>query len=280
MKRIGIAVSLFSALSLALTACDKREGNESTEVASACQPKHNFDTVNKGQLTVSVYVAPPYTETPKSPTSVGGIDGAIVEKIANMECLTLNAKAIAPAAAIESVKAKRADLVIGGIVGSPERATILGLSDPIYRINMAFISRKGVSTVAEAQKGSIGLVQGYRWNQDFQKIKGLDLKIYQSLDGLMADLLNGRVETGVLDDGEALDALKRKGDSNGLEVVAAKPDDRIPASVVPAKVVLVSTHENDAMNKALNEDLAILRNSGELSRIIKQAGLGEEAIIN
>lgn len=135
------------------------------------------------------------------------------------------------------------------------------------------------STVDEAGKGTIGVVQGYRWNEDFQKAFGSKIKTYQTLDALVSDLANGRVDTGVLDDGEAMDALKRKGDDGGLKVVPAESDQRIQASVTPAEVVLVSTFGNKGLSDAINGDLDTMRQAGELATFIEDAGLSPDALI-
>ena len=85
-----------------------------SSTAFACTPKHTFGTLEKGTITVAVSIYAPYTELSSS-GEVGGVDGDIVRKIADMECLHVKGTSVSGAAAVESVASNRADITVGGI---------------------------------------------------------------------------------------------------------------------------------------------------------------------
>ncbi|MDX3800417.1 substrate-binding periplasmic protein [Streptomyces sp. AK04-3B] len=154
------AISLPLALGLTLTACGGSKDSSGTAVKADCKPKHTFSTVKAKQLTVSVYVSPPYS-VQKPGGTYGGVDGGIITQIAGMECLSLVEKPVSGAALIESVKSKRADLALGGVYRTPDRAKVLDLTDTLYRDGMAFIGKAKATTIADLKGKSVGVIQGY-----------------------------------------------------------------------------------------------------------------------
>src|ERR1700676_4968856 len=112
----------------------------SAAASAACTPKHNFATIDKGKLTVAVSIYAPYSGL-SSAGDVEGVDGDIVKKIAEMECLEVKGTSVSGAAAIESVASNRADITIGDWYRTAARAKVVNLSAPIYADQSAIYSK-------------------------------------------------------------------------------------------------------------------------------------------
>lgn len=271
--RFKVGASL--CLALGLTGCGSGSGGGGN-VSADCQPKHDFSTINKGSLAVGVYVAPPYT-TPSdggSGPAYGGVDGAIIERIAKEECLSLDEQPMDATALFQTLQSKRVDVLIGGVGNAPGRDKLMNVSDTMYRINLSFVSAEGFDKFAQIQGKRIGLVNGYRWVPDFKKaFPSSELHMYNSMDGVLTDLKNHRVDVAVLDDAEARYAVKAMGAEAELKVEVPDAHPKIDASQHPTLVVLMSTKGNDDMTRAFNADIEAMLNSGEIKTLLTENGL-------
>ncbi|NJC70556.1 amino acid ABC transporter substrate-binding protein [Planosporangium thailandense] len=276
MSRRSLMLALPAALLLTggLAACGGGGGSDKSSAAdSGCKPAHTFSTLEKGKLTVSVYVSPPYSE--QKGTTFGGVDGAIINALAKKECLELKANPVSGAALIASVQSKRADLGVGGVYRTAEREKLLNLSDTMYRDGMALLSKKDVSDLASLKGKTVGVVQGYLWNAELQKALGTDsVKIYQASDGMVNDLANGRLDAGVLTTAEAgYRAAQNK--SANLKVTNFAPDPAVPSSQQPGQVVLAETKGNTAMTQAFDEDIKAMIQDGTIGGFLKDNNMSE-----
>lgn len=263
-----LAVPVIAACAVALAACGG--GGSSTNTAG-CTPKHSFPTVEEGKLTVSVYVSPPYTV--QNGDQWGGVDGTVVTALAQMECLQLEAKPVAAAGLIASVQANRADLAIGGVYRTPERAQSLELSDTIYRDGMAVLSKSGAADVSALTDKTVGVVQGYLWNEQLQQVLGPDsVRIYQASDGMINDLSNGRLDAGILTTAEAAYRAQQNPGA-GLQAKDIAPSPQVQASQAPGEVVLAMTQSNTAMAQAFNEDIKSLQADGTIAKALTDNGM-------
>lgn len=246
------------------------QGGGST-VPASCKPAHaNVQTLSSGTLSVLVFVSPPYTI--QNGSSYGGVDGDIVKKLAGMECLKLKEDSVAPAALIASMQSKRADVAIGGIDYTAQRAQVLNTSVPMYQDGMALLSKSALSGNLDDLKGkSVGVIQGYLWNGDLQKLLGASsVKVYQDSAGLMTDLKNGRLDVGVFTSAEAGYRAKQ---TPGLTVTEAKPNDQVIGSQTRNNVVLLITKGADDLTNALDADIKTLVSNGFIASVLKSNGM-------
>lgn len=269
MSRSRIAVAIVSAgAALLMTAC----GGEAPRATGDCTPRHQFDTITEGTLTVGVFDLPPYSTT-TGPDGMGGVDAEIVREIAKRECLTITAQAGNTPSLIPGVQQGRLDLAIGDWYRTEARAKIVNLSDPLYLDEMGIISATGVTTVAEMEGKKVGTVDGYLWVSDLQKVLGENLALYPSSVDMNQDFKAGRIEIGVDSYGSALQTFR--GTETKVEV--AKPDDRVAASKEAAQATFPMTKDNTAMLTAFNENIAELHADGTIARILEAHGLPASA---
>jgi polar amino acid transport system substrate-binding protein len=263
-SRIAVAVVCAGA-ALLMTSCG---GSSPSPAAANCTPKHQFDTIEKGTLTVGVYDLPPYAMTTGA-DGMSGVDADILREFAKQECLTLKAQPGNAAAMIPAVQQGRSDLATGDWYRTTERSKIVNLSDPLYLDDMGIVSAAGVSTVTEMEGKAVGTVDGYLWVKDLQKVLGDNLKLYPSAVNMNQDLKAGRIEIGVDSYGSAVQTNK----DAGVKIEVAKPDERVAASKEAAQATFPTSKTNQKLLDALNAVIADLHTNGTITKILESHGL-------
>jgi polar amino acid transport system substrate-binding protein len=245
-------------------------GSSAAQAASgSCTPKHpNLPTIKHGTLSVAAYVSPPYTVQDGS--QINGIDGLIVQAIAKMECLKYDATSVAGAALPSSVQSNRADMAIGGIYYSAQRAASFSLSIPMYTDGLALLSKNGVSTLEGLSNTTLGVIQGYLWNSEFQSALGSGkVKIYQTSAALVSDIKVGRVGAGAFTSTEATLRAKQE----GLKAAVMVPTSKIAQSEAKSNVVLFMNKHSTQLTAAMNDDLRVLLANGTVARALQSNGV-------
>jgi polar amino acid transport system substrate-binding protein len=268
----AIACALVAGVSV--TACGGDDGGSEGAVQSAgggsCVPRHEgLKTITPGTLTVSAYVSPPYTV--EDGDVINGVDGLIVQRIAKMECLTLDARSVAGAALPSTVQSRRADMAIGGVYYSEERAAGFSLSIPMYEDGLSLLSEDGVSSIDGLRSTTLGVIQGYLWNKEFQKALGSGkVKTYQTSTALIADIENGRVGAGAFTSAEA--GLRAK-QSPGLKAAMLEPTPAVAESTDKSDVVLFMNKDATELTSAMNDDLKALLADGTVAEALRSNGV-------
>ncbi|MBN9189703.1 ABC transporter substrate-binding protein [Microbacterium sp.] len=265
MRKASIAVFI-AAASLALAGCAS-SGGGSASVPAGCTPAHKFDTVESGKLTVATPVSPPYSI--KDGSSYKGLDIEILQKIAKMECLSLSTQEMSFAAGLQSVQSGRVDTAAGGVGKTEERAKVMGLSTTTYRDGMALMSKEGYKTIDQLKTLTIGVVQGYFWNDDLIKVLGNDrVKQYQGSDAMFADLDAGRINVAVSSTAEA-GYRKTQFPKSGLKIELLEPTDSVAGSQGFGEVAIPTKKGASAIESAVNADVQSLLNDGTIAGILK-----------
>ncbi|MFJ2526464.1 MULTISPECIES: substrate-binding periplasmic protein [Pseudomonas] len=247
----------------------------SAQAMAECKPTHTFQTLTPGVLTVAAWVFPPYS-IPGTGQALGGVDGEIIKQIAARECLTIKASVLDPSAAIQSVVARRADVVIGDWYRTAERGKVLGLSAPLYLDVMGIISPQGYAKVSELEGKRVGTVQGYLWVSDLKTVLGDDLVLYPNPVAMAQDLASGRIEAGIDSHAVAV-ASQQKGAYKGASIKVSEPDPRVKATEQPGQTSIPYMLSNVELGKALDANIQALHGSGEIARILEAHGLDRQA---
>ncbi|KAB2807900.1 substrate-binding periplasmic protein [Pimelobacter simplex] len=258
-------------MAAAAAGCGTSDEPGTSSPPPGCKPAHpDVPTLSKGQLNVLVYVTPPYTT--KEGATYGGVEGAIVKEIAKLECLELKEQSVSAAAGLASIGAGRADLVVGGIYYTEERAQTLGLSAPMYRDGMALLSKDELGgTLADLEGKTVGVIQGYLWNEDFQKELGSgNVKLYQDSASLLTDVKNGRVDAAVLTSAEA---GYRAAQDSGLTATAFQSTPEIAASATQNDVVIALPKDKTDLIAAVDDDIRTLIENGTVAAALEDNGM-------
>jgi polar amino acid transport system substrate-binding protein len=251
------------------------ESDASSAVADSCKPAHpGLTTLKKGTLTVAQYSYPPFSTYANG--TLTGIEGDVLTQIAQMECLKIAVVPGQSPAMITNVQTRRADTTLGSWYRTKARAEVVNLSDPIVVSPLSLISKSGADTVDAISKMKIGAGTGLVALPDLQKLLGGNLKTYADTDAQMTDLQAGRIDGVVLGLGAAVQALQDHAIS-GAGVKVIQPDPRIASTASPGQTNFPTNKSNAALGKAINEDIAKIRSSGDLKKIAEKYSYPVEA---
>jgi polar amino acid transport system substrate-binding protein len=239
--------------------------------AQNCTPEHKFPTVSPGKLSVAIYEYPPYTVI-ASDGSIGGVDSDIAKEIAKRNCLEIQAVVVDPAAIVQNVLTKKADIGTGDWYRTAARAKVLGLSYPLYIDQMGIYSKTGVKSVNDLVGKKVGSVAGFLWVDDLQKMLGENLSLYQTPVALAQDLQSGRIDVAVDSYGSGIYAQK-KGAFQGIQINVAQADPRVAASGQPAQSTLLYSKDNTQLGEALDAAIKEMHSNGQVAKILTENGL-------
>ena len=178
-----------------------------------------FDLVEEGKLTVA------FTgDMPGSGWQDGqliGYDGEIMQVIANRLGLAVKPALMEWSGTIASVEAGRVDVMLGTMGWTERRTKIMALSEPIHYFKNGVMAPagKGWQTLADLEGRTVGTITGFSFVPELEKIPGLKLRLYDTSDAAVRDLLAGRIEAVIGDPPVVGYAIKQNPDW-GLEFKA------------------------------------------------------------
>lgn len=259
--------SIAAFVAIALAGC---ASGETDAVAEDCTPVHEFTTVTPGELTVASYDYPPATLIEGD--ALTGVEGDLLTKIAEMECLTLTVTSSGGAGAvISSVETGRADLGSGSWLRTEERAKIVHLSNPIWAAYQAVVSTSGITS--DDLKGKrVGSVAGNLWNESLQELLGSDFVIYQDDEAIYGDLAVGRIDALVAGADSANFRL-RDNPIEGATVINVTPNPEVPEFAAIGQIMWPSSLENPDLSEAIDANIETLRADGTIAEILEEYGL-------
>ena len=243
--------------------------------AQDCTPRHEFDTVEPGVLTVAVATYAPYAWV-EGDGEPKGVDGEIIKEIAKLECLEVKAATVDFSAAIQYIISGKADVTVGDWYRTAKRAEVVNLSAPLYLDQMGVFSKDGVDAIEDFGDRTVGTTAGNFWVPDFKKLLGDKLKLYDTSLAAQKDLELGRID--ILVDGYSMGPQSQKtGGLKGIQIKVIKPDERVPATLEAGQGTFPMSKENDAMLAAFDADIKHLHDTGRIAEILKDAGLDPSA---
>ena len=268
LVRVLSAGTAAGLLAMSLTACG---GEESAGPAADCTPAHaDLKTITEGELTVASYDYAPVTILDGE--NFSGMEGDLITEIAKMECLKLTVSTSGGAGAvIPSVQSGRADIGSGNWLRTKERTKIVYMSTPLWDDPQAVVSKTGL-TSDDLEGKVVGSVAGNLWNESMQKWLGDKFKIYQDDESIYGDLKAGRIDAIVASAASAKGRFK-DAPIEGAKVIDVKPNPRVPEFAAVGQVMLPSSLDNEALGKALDEDIEKLRDNGTIKKILEKYGM-------
>ncbi len=239
--------------------------------AQDCTPKHKFDTVEAGTLTVAVTTYAPHSFVDDK-GEMKGIDGDIAAEFAKRECLKVKAVAVDPAAAIQYVLSGQADITTGDWYRTAERAKVMNLSAPLYTDQMGIYSKQDFKKVSDLEGKKVGTVQGYLWVSDLKTVLGASLKLYPNSVNMQQDLKSGRIDVAV--DGYSTGVVAaQKGALGDIKVSVAAVDPRVKATKEAAQAAFPYSLKAKELGVALDAGITDMHKDGTIVTILKSYGL-------
>ncbi len=278
MKKPITVFALVATLCLTLAACSTGNttgtAGAAGAVASNCVPKHKITTVTPGFLSVAAYVYPPFSDAKGD--ALGGAEGEIIAAVAKMECLQIKVIPGAAASMIPSITAGRADTTIGSWYRTAARAKVVRLSGPVIADRLIIISKTGVKTVQELKGKRVGSILGFLWNDDLKKLLGSDISLYDTAQAMYSDMAAGRIDA-VIDTYPSAQSTLKTTPIEGLQFKVPPADTAVVSTEKPGQTNFPVNLKNPELGKAFDADIAELRASGELKRIVESFGFQPEA---
>jgi len=157
-------------------------------------------TLEPGKLTIGMNGDMPMTQLKDGQLS--GTDGELMVYVANQIGLEPNPQQADWAALIEATKQGKIDVMHGAMGWLEARTKIMILSEPIYYFGTLLAQKEetNYSTFADMKGRKVGTVTGFTLVPELKSVEGIgEVKLYDTSDGVMQDLLAGRIDMAILD---------------------------------------------------------------------------------
>lgn len=216
------------------------------------------ETLEEGKLTVAFNGDMPMTSLRDG--ELIGSDGEMIALIADNLGLELAPQQMDWAAAIESTTSGRVDLMLGAMGWTAERSEVMLLTDPIYYFGtlLAQKSENNWSTFADMAGKKVGTVTGFTLVPELKAVPGIgEVRLYDTSDGVMRDLVAGRLDMAILDPPLVALAIKEHPDWD-LHQVPLTPDPDFPIMSTTYNVVMGIRTDSADLEQAINAEIGKL----------------------
>jgi ABC-type amino acid transport substrate-binding protein len=160
----------------------------------------DIKTVEPGKLTIGMNGDMPMTQIKDG--KLGGTDGEIMAWVAQQIGLEPKPVQMDWAALIEATKQGKVDVMHGAMGWLEARTKIMILSEPIYYFGTLLAQKEenNYTSFADMKGRKVGTVTGFTLVPELKTVDGIgEVKLYDTSDGVMQDLLAGRIDMAILD---------------------------------------------------------------------------------
>lgn len=271
------ALGAAAALLLTASACANNSG--AAAVPSDCKPAAQFGTVVHGTLTVAAVQQLPGINVDVNTGKTTGLDSVLLTKFAQQNCLKLDVKPLAGAAAVAALTDGKADIGGGGWYKTDARGKVLGQSTTLWYDQPAIVSLDGAASI-EALKGKkVGVVGGSLFEAPLgQAIGAGNVVSYQSMDAIFKDLQAKRIDAA-MGAGATLTIQVTDRHDQSLKVADLPLDPAYPALTTPGEPNYPYTKSNTALGKALDDFIAQAKQQGLIKNSLAQYGITSQAAL-
>jgi ABC-type amino acid transport substrate-binding protein len=157
-------------------------------------------TIEAGKLTIGMNGDMPMTQIKDGKLS--GTDGELMVWVAEKIGLEPKPVQMDWAALIEATKQGKLDVMHGAMGWLDARTKIMILSEPIYYFGTMLAQKEenNFTTFADMKGRKVGTVTGFTLVPELKTVEGIgEVKLYDTSDGVMQDLLAGRIDIAILD---------------------------------------------------------------------------------
>jgi polar amino acid transport system substrate-binding protein len=235
-------------------------------------------TIEPGKLTVGFNGDMPMTSYKDG--QLIGSDGELLAKIAKDLGLEVKPQQMEWSALIQATKQGKVDIMLGSMGWTKERSEVMQLTDPIYYFGTFLLQKKetSYSTFADISGHKIGTVTGFTLVPELKSIPNVgEVKLYDTSDGVMRDLVAGRLDMAVLDPGLVQYALLQHPEW-GLHQVALKPEpDKYPIMSTKYYSIMAVTPEEKDLYQAINAEVDKAWSTCDNVKSMAKYGLGDKA---
>jgi ABC-type amino acid transport substrate-binding protein len=206
-----------------------------------------------------------------------GLDGELMHIIADGLGLEVAPNLMEWAAEIQSVKTGRVDIMHGMMGWNDQRIKVINISDPIYYGGANITQSKATNwkTVKELEGRTIATIQGFGWIDQLKAIDGATLKLYDTSDAAIRDLLAGRIEALFADPPLIQYAISKNPDWDIHAVTIDQPfDEKYGLLTGKYNVVFGLNQDAPKLLAAINAEIAKIWANCTNRDVAKKYGLG------
>jgi polar amino acid transport system substrate-binding protein len=157
-------------------------------------------SIEAGKLTIGMNGDMPMTQIKDGQLS--GTDGELMVWAAQKVGLEPKPVQMDWAALIEATKQGKLDIMHGAMGWLEARTKIMILTEPIYYFGTLLAQKEenSFTTFADMKGRKVGTVTGFTLVPELKTVEGIgEVKLYDTSDGVMQDLLAGRIDMAILD---------------------------------------------------------------------------------
>lgn len=214
-------------------------------------------TIEPGKLNVAFNADMPMTGWENN--ELVGTDGGLLTLIAKRLGLEIVPHQMEWSAEIESVKSGKVDIMLGAMGWTKERSQVLNLSDPIYYFGIYLVQKKGTNyaSVEDMAGKTVGTVNGFAQAQELKTVPGTkEVKLYDTTDAAMRDVLAGRVDMIILDPPLVGFALKQHPEWDLHQVPMTADPQKYPMMAGYFSIIMGMNKDNTELRDAVNGEIA------------------------
>jgi cystine transport system substrate-binding protein len=241
-------------------------------IAAAAQ---DLGTIEPGKLHVALAGEMPMTALDDG--RVSGVDGDLLSIIVGNLDVQLIPHEMDWASEIEAVAAGRVDLMIGEVGWTKERSQVMLLSDPIYYFGV-FLAQKTTHdwhTFADLAGKTVGAVTGFSFVPELKTVPGIgEVKLYDTSDAAMRDLVAGRLDVAILDPPLVALAIEEHPEW-GLRQLPLDPDPAFPVMSTKYNAVIAIRKDAAGLADAINRQIAELWATCANERVMAKYGIAD-----
>ncbi|WP_421696268.1 substrate-binding periplasmic protein [Aestuariivirga sp.] len=214
------------------------------------------ETLVPGKLTVGMLGDMPMTSVKDG--QLIGTDGDLAVQIAKSLGLEVATKSMEWNALIQATKQGQVDVLIGSVGWTEDRAKVMLLSDPIYYFGTLLIQKTDTNwnSFADMKGRTVGTVSGFTLVPELKTVEGIgEVKLYDTQDAVMRDIVAGRLDIGILDPALVEYAIKQHPDW-GIHQVAVEPmPDKYPIMSKKYYSIFATPMERKGLADAINAEI-------------------------
>lgn len=242
--------------------------------AEAAPPK----TLEPGKLNVALNGDMPMTGLKDG--KLIGTDGDLMVLIAQRLGLEVVPHMMEWSAEIQSTKQGKVDIMHGAMGWIKARSEVMLLTDPIYYFGTLLAQKQDTnwSTFEDMKGRSVATVSGFTLVPELKTVEGIgEVKLYDTTDGALRDLIAGRVDMAILDPPLMQLAIQQNPDWK-LHQVALKPEpDKYPIMSQVYNVIFGIDPDEKELADAFNQQIAKIWADCTNVKIMAKYGLGDKS---
>jgi len=231
-------------------------------------------TIEPGKLNIAMNGDMPMTQLKDGVLS--GTDGALMTMIAKQLGLQPVAHQMDWAAEIESTKQGKVDIMHGAMGWKTDRTKIMILTEPIYYFGTLLAQKEEHNwhSFADMKGHSVGTVTGFTLVPELKKVDGIgEVKLYDTSDGVMQDLVAGRLDMAILDPPLVQYAIKQHPEWKLHQVPLDPEADKYPIMSTKYNVIFGVNKDEKELADAMNAEIRKIWANCENVKIMAKYGM-------